>query len=170
MQHEEIAQKLPQLHFNPEGYVSPSDVEFMDQFFSMLRSNGYDPEGLVFSGLDGTKFARGEPVPRYQAIFAMNEAGWKKAIKTHYQNPAQYAEGWETPCIGLYDKQQLAQVYSADHHIEDVNERFELSGIKLGEALADLPAGEPVEEAVAHRDYPNGSPTDALVGLVFIDE
>jgi hypothetical protein len=32
-----------------------------------------------------------------------------------------------------------------------------------------LPEDKVIEETVVHKDFPDASPTDALVGLVFLD-
>lgn len=170
MPHERRKQKnIRQLRFKPEGYVSPGDTEFLDELLDTLKASGFDPEGLVFSGFDGTEAAKGQPMPKYSYIFAMNEAGWKAAVKDHEENPAEYAEGWDTPCIGLYDRGQLTHVYSSNIDQKDLDERVELTNIKLGDNLADLPPETPVQEAVVHKDYPNASPSDALVGVVFLE-
>lgn len=170
MRHEAVKHKIPELHFKPEGYASTGDAEFLDELLGMLRAKGFDPNSLVFSGFDGTSVARGETIPRHLSIFGMNENGWRKAIKELESNPAEYAEGWDTPCIGLYDKSQLAEVYSADFltDYEDTESRIELGNISIGEYLSELGPEAPIEEALVHKDYPEGSPVDALVGLVYL--
>lgn len=169
MRHEALKQKIPKLHFKPEGYISSNSEEFLDAMLELLRAEGFDPDNLIYSGFDGTKAARGEEIPKYEYIFAMNEAGWREAIKKDDSNPAEYADGWQTPCIGLYDRSQLAHVYSADIDLEDINDRVELKHIRISNNLADLPLAKPIEEAVVHKNYPDSSPTDALVGLVYLD-
>lgn len=168
MPHEAIKQKIPQLHFKPEGYLSSGDAEFLDELKTFLEANGFDPGDLIYSGFDATEVAKGEPVPRHPFIFAMNEAAWRNAVKYRETNPAGYAEGWETPCIGLYDRNQLAQAYAYGIKLENIDDRVELSRIELGANLEDLPP-DPIEEAVVHKDYPDRSPTDALVGLVYLE-
>jgi len=170
MTNEVIKQNLPHLHFKPEGYLSGGDEEFLDQFLDFIGRSGFDPRQLVYSGFDGSSASKGEEVPRYPYVFVMNEAAWRQAITHREENPAEYAEGWDTPCIGLYDKQQLVHVYSSDIDLEDIHDRVELGAIERGEQLADIPEGSAVKEAVIHQGYPETSPTDALVGLVFIDE
>ena len=169
--------RMPKMHFRPEGYASSGAEDFLEGLLAELREKGYEPDDLVFSGFDGTAVARGEAVPRYPCIFVMNEAGWRQAVKYREQNPADYAEGWETPCLGLYYRHQLVHVYSAglaeagfDIDDDTLHGRVELGDIELGDALDVLAPSTPVEEAVVHRDYPDGSPTDALVGVVFIDQ
>lgn len=168
MSNEKIKQKFKELHFKPEGYLSSGDEDYLDELISAIKASGIDSETLVYSGFDGTDISKGGSVPRHPYIFAMNEAGWRNAIKYRETNPAQYAEGWETPCIGLYDKHQLAQAYSYGIKLEDVNERIELSKIDMGAKLDELPHG-PVEEAVVHKNYPHASPTDALVAIVYLE-
>lgn len=167
---EALKPEIPILHFAPEGYVSGSDPEFLDGFIQALKSAGFDPQQLVFSGFDGTQLAQGEPMPRHEAIFVMNESGWRQALKYKETNPAQYAEGWETPCIGLYDKNQLVHVYSHGFKDTPPDDRAMLTDIKFGAPLDQIRPGEPVEEAIVHKAYPDASPTDALVGVVFLDE
>jgi hypothetical protein len=180
MRHEALKQNIPHLKFIPEAYYSSSDPEFLDAFLELLRKNNFDPDQLVFSGFEGKDFVRGGEIPKYPYIFAMNEAGWREVRRPGEQNPADYAQGWDIPCIGLYDKTQLAEIYSSNIELGDQDDlddqddmlesRVKLSDITLGHALADMPTDKPVVEAVAHKDYPNGSPTDALVGLVFIQD
>jgi hypothetical protein len=169
--HEAIKPKIPEMHFKPEGYVSSGSDEFLEAFLDELKTNGYETKDLVFSGFDGTDVASGEEVPRHPYIFAMDVAGWRTANRRVVENPATYAEGWKIPCIGLYDKNQLAEVYYGvtEQDLEDLNSRIELSDISLGRRLNELPPGTVVEEAVAHVNFPDASPTDALVGLVFLD-
>jgi len=171
MRYEAVRPKIPQLHFKAEGYISSSDVEFLEHFLNFLKDKGFKPEDLIFSGFDGTSVAKGESIQRHPIIFGMNEAGWREAIRTLEGNPAEYAESWDTPCVGIYDKSQLAEVYSSEMLAdqEDINSRIEHSEVVLGEYLSDLDPATPFEEALAHKDYPNGSPTDALVGLVYLD-
>lgn len=171
MQHEALQHKLPELHFRPEGYTGSGDEEFLNQLLSFLSARGLEPDQLLFSGFDGTKLKKGEPMPRYNAVFAMNEAGWREALRLRDLNPASYAEDWDTPCIALYDKGSLAEAYSYDFDNADSEEdtRLEFKNIVVGEALSDVPADKGLEEAFVHKDYPDGSPTDALVGLVFIE-
>lgn len=171
MRRELVKEKTPELRFKPEGYISTGNPEFLDELLSMLRGRGFDPDNLVFSGFDGTNLARGEVMPRHPTIFGMNEAGWRKAIKKLDSNPAEYAEGWDMPCIGLYDRSQLAEVYSADvlNDYEDTEGRIELGNISISEYLSDLRSDVPIQEALVHKDFPEGSPTDALIGLVYLD-
>lgn len=168
MKHEMLRQKIPNLRFQPEGYLSSGSEEYFDELMVMLKEAGFDTARLVYSGFDGTDIARGAPLPRHPYIFAMDETGWRKAVKYHESNPAQYAEGWETPCLGLYDRDQLAQAYAYGIKLENVNDRIELSDIEIGAKLQQEPLG-PVDEAVVHKDYPDASPSDALVGLVYLD-
>lgn len=167
---EVLEHRVPELHFKPEGYKSSGDAEYLEGLLDKLKNEGFEPQTLVFSGFDGTQVAGGEQLPRYPYIFGMNEAAWRQAIKYREANPAEYAQGWQTPCIALYDKQQLAQVYSSVMHLSEIEDRIELSGIDVGEPLSELDPGVPVQEALVHKDYPDGSPSDALVGLVYLDE
>lgn len=160
---------VPEIHFKPEGYLSGGEAEFLDQLLEILKKEGFSPDELVFSGFDGREVAKGLPMPRHLSIFVMNEAGWRNALKYKETNPAQYAESWGTPCIGLYAKDQLTLVYSATMDIENKDDRVELGDVKLGSPLAEMAPNDPIEEAIVHKDYPDGSPTDALLGLVFID-
>ena len=113
-------------------------------------------------------------MPRYDHIFAKNEAAWLQAIEHNTLNPAQYAENYDVPCIGLYDKNQLTEAY--DYKTDTVEEdadgtvdRTVISGVQIGRWLRDMTPDELISEAVVHVDYPDGSPTDALVALVFIE-
>ena len=159
------------LHIKPEGYYSPGDPEFLEQFLQFLRDAGFNVKNLFFSGHDGTGVNSAQDVPRYQYIFGMNEAGWREAIRIRESNPAEYAEGFDTPCIGVYDAGQLCEVYnSAISQEAESEDRVELEDITLGERLQDLPPDRPVNEAVVHNNFPDGSPTDASVAYVFIDQ
>ena len=169
---ESLKHRVRKMHFKPEGYVSSGDIECLKIFLEKIGAWGFEPDDLVFSGFDGASILRGEPIPQHPSIYAMNEAGWRMAIKGLEANPAEYAEGWETPCIGLYDKSQLAEVYSADflNDFDDMDSRVELGNVSISQYLADLGPEVPVEEALVHKNYPEGSPIDALVGLVYIDK
>jgi len=172
MRHEAIKQKnILKVQFSPEIYISSSDVEFLDEFLKELRQCNLDPDDLVFSGFDGKQAAAGENIPVYPYIFAMNETGWRNALKYRDYNPAQYAEEWEIPCIGLYDKSQLAEgrSYGLTQDAFDLDGRVELANVHKGADLDSLGPDAPVEEVVVHRNFPNLSPTDALVGLVFVE-
>jgi hypothetical protein len=169
MSQEKINKKIPEIRFKPEGYVSSSSEEFLDEFLEALKTRGFKPEDLIFSGFDGALPVQSESAPEH--IFGMNEAGWRGAIKHFVSNPADYAEGWDTPCIGLYDRTDLAEIYSADFpdDYEDAQSRIKLENIVVGERLADLELDVPIKEGLVHKDFPEGSPTDALVGLVYLD-
>jgi hypothetical protein len=219
MRHEAIKPKpdFKILRFRPEGYVSTSDPEYLDQLIKTVKAKKLDPDQLVFSGFNGRVLADGGQLPKLNAIYAMNLAGWRDALKAHHDtNPAQYAERWEqaggVPCIGLIDRTQLREVYSHDvpEHPENIieaeedwrdvkfegvpvqipddilsdyvqpghapkpydeyiEEREEFINIVPGDFLDSLPIERPIEKGVIHRDFPNGSPLDALVGVVFID-
>ena len=62
-------------------------------------------------------------------------------------------------------------MYSANflNDLDDLDSRIELGNVSICQHLADLGPEVPVEEALVHKNYPDGSPTDALVGLVYID-
>lgn len=169
MSPEKSKKKIPEIRFKPEGYVSSGSKEFLDGFLETLQAKGFEPENLVFSGFDGALPAKSEPASEH--IFGMNEAGWRGAIKHFVSNPADYAEGWDTPCIGLYDRTDLAEIYSADFlsDYEEAQDRIKLENIVVGERLADLEPDVPIKEGLVHKDFPEGSPTDALVGLVYLD-
>lgn len=194
-------------------------MEYLDQLLAFLQQNGLDPADLVFSGFDGKSVAAGEPPARHNAIYVMNESGWRHAVNIHgdIANPAEYAERYEelgAPCLGLYDKSQLTSIYAHDTpehpanrqnsltdddsiHFEGsaimadepdeagvqyfdqvpyneyITEREEFINIVPGAPLAELPADQPLEIAVIHSTYmrnPDASPTDALVGLVFLEQ
>jgi len=170
MSPEEETSKVPILRINPEGYYSPGDSEFLEQFLQQLTDNGYDVKTLLFSGFDGTGVKSAQDIPRYPYIFGMNESGWREAIRIHEDNPAEYAEGFDIPCIGVYEAKQLCEIYSSNIDQEiTLEDRVELTDIRLGDALQGLPPGRAVSEAVAHLNFPEGSPTDALLAIVFID-
>jgi hypothetical protein len=101
----------------------------------------------------------------------MNEAGWREAIRNKTETPAKYAEKYTVPCIGVYDINLLREVLcaSSDDQEITIEDRFELGDIEFGDALASLPPSRPFCDAVSHINYPNQSPTDALLALVFID-
>lgn len=171
MKHEAPKPKIRELHFKPEGYTSSSDIEFLEEFLGFIKDKGFNPDKVVFSGFDGTPLVKGEPLPQHPSIYMMNEAAWRNSIKMGISNPAEYADGWEVPCVGLYEREQLAHVYSSKMHLDDpIEDRIELSDVVLGDLLADQPPEIPIEEAVVHKNYPEGSPTDALIGIVFLED
>jgi hypothetical protein len=76
----------------------------------------------------------------------------------------------------LYEKSQLADArprvvdpVDFDEEGFNYNQRIKLDDIEKRENLEDLPADKVIEETVVHKDFPDASPTDALVGLVFLD-
>lgn len=125
--HEAIKSKIPRLHFKPEGWIEPSDPEFLDQFTAFLVSEGFNPQGLIFSGLDGTPVINGESLPRKKGIYAMNVAGWRSTFtQPGKHNPAMYADAYGIKCIGLYDRTQLAEAYLPKHARRDpIDEEYQ---------------------------------------------
>ena len=169
--------KIPELDFKPEQVVTEDDPEFFEELCAFLESKGYKPEDLVYSGFDGEPIKRGKEIPRYPYIFAMNVPGWKHALETGQESPAVYAFGVsKVPVLGLYEKSQLADArprviepVGFDEEGFNYNQRIQLDDIEKRENLADLPDDKVIDETVVHKDFPDGSPTDALVGLVFLD-
>lgn len=170
MTHEAAKPKIRELHFKPEGYVSSGDVEYLDGLLEHLRANGFDPDKLVFSGFNGVALTKGVTVESHPSIYMMNEAAWRNSIKLGISNPAEYADGWEVPCVGLYDRDQLVHIYSSTMNIDDPEDRIELRDIVPGDALSDQPPSTPIEEAVVHKNYPGSTPSDALVGIVYLED
>lgn len=169
--------KIPQLHFRPEGYVSDTGEEFYQQLVTFLKSYGLDPEQLVFSGTDAASVLdeRGNPKPSPQAIFGMNQVGWLDAAKHHDMTPASYAdkEGGSQPCILLYERSQLAEAKSYNVSMEDDDDYtspVHATNIVPGDRLEDLPTQHRVNEVVIHKDFPQALPSDALVGIVYIED
>jgi hypothetical protein len=207
--------KLRELTFIAAEGLGADDPEFLSGFIGFLKSKGYDPDQLVFSGFDGTAVKKGQPLERKPGIFAMNLAGWETTFtgsEGAVNNPAQYAEDYEglgAPAIGLFDKNQLAEAYShesmdvppnlvgthssndlsfqgapikfdqaepgyesegnAESYEELMDERIEFKNVEMGEHLAAMPPDRPVTEGVVHINYPDGSPIDALLGVVFLE-
>lgn len=170
MLHEHQKQNIPVLHFQAEGYVSTKDIEFLDQFNQFLENHGINPDELVFSGFDGTNISGPQDMQHHLTIYVMNQAGWKDAVKYHKENPADIADGFEVPVIGLYKKSDLSEVISGEiKDTTNTDDRIELDDVKLSNPLNELSSDVPISEAVVHKNYPDSSPTDALVGLIFID-
>lgn len=163
------------LEISLEGYQRTDDPEFLDALQNLLKVDGLDTSRLVYSGFDGSFIEEHKPCPRGPGTFAMNEAGWREALKAEHQCPAKYAEGWDAPCIGVYDGSLLREVYDADisDYPEDPYKRADIEIKEFGEDLKDLEPGTPVMEIVAHVNYPDdpeASPTDALLRLVIIKD
>jgi hypothetical protein len=169
MSRETLSKKPPILHISLEGYISTADAEFLDKFKQELLGRGLDTNDLIFSGFDGSFIESGEDDPRHSYVFGMNEAGWREALRDDEVNPARYAENYAIPCIGIYDKNLLSEAYSYDHKGDPLEARLELTDIIVGNALRDTEPDEAINGAIVHLDYPEGSPADALVGLVRID-
>lgn len=150
---------------------------------AFLQQNGLDPANLVFSGFDGKSIAGGEPPARHNAIYVMNEAGWRHAVNSRgdIANPAEYAERYYEsgkPCLGIYDKSQLTAVYDHDAP-EHPENRVEIppddGAIKLGgEAIIDDEPESgprhfdqvPIDEYEAEREeFINIIPGDPLAGV-----
>jgi hypothetical protein len=165
------APAFPEGHFQPEGYLSDGSEEYLDQFLTAVEQMGLNPKELIFSGFDGTPLKHGWPPSKHPTIFGMNEMGWRQAVRGTEANPAEYASGWPAPCVGLYDKNLLAEAYTYDFP-EEVEEdvRLDLSNVKMGRNLAEIDTEEALEEAFIHKDYPAKSPADALLGVIFLHE
>ena len=203
--------KIPELTFKYGFELDEDSGEFLTTFANFLRTKGFNPDELLFSGFNGQDILDGGGMPRYEGIFAMNMSGWQQAIEEGVENPAGYANGWPVPCIGLYDRHSLAEAHfherfehganvvtgeeegrklflggepvggwdlsedDKDGHFElegttsFIDDRVELKDVTKGDLLGETPTSVPVVEGVVHKDYPDGSPTDALVGLVFLD-
>ncbi len=171
MHQEALKQReIKEIHFKPEGYIADSGVEFLDQFIARLRAEHLNPDDLIFSGFDGLSISKGEALPRHPSIFGMNEAAWREAARLDDMNPAVYTRGSDKPCIGLYDRSQLAWAYSYGIKDGSIDDRMVLNNIVLGENLVELSPDVPVEEAIVHIDYPHRFPDEALVGLVFLED
>ena len=169
--------KILEIHFAPEGYISDTSEEFYQQLAELLVNHGLDPNQLIFSGTDAGLVLdeRGIPKPSPQAIFGMDQVGWLDATKHHDMTPASYAdkEGGERPCILLYERSQLAEAKRYDVSMEDDEDytsAVRATNIVPGDKLEDLPQEHRVNEVVIHKDFPDALPSDALVGLVYIED
>lgn len=164
---------IPEIHFNPEGYIDTDGPEYYEQLVQRLTAEGFDPDQLLYSGtgLSAIKEPDGS-IKQAEAVFAMNKTGWQNAIRGRETTPAGYAERWEDPCIVLLDRRNLAHAYSYEtiQDEEDYNAPIEVTNIVPGDHLAGLPPNAAVEEVVIHKDHPHGSPADAIVGLVIIEQ
>jgi hypothetical protein len=177
MTHEALRKEVPRFKFKPEQIVTEDDPEFFDELRALLEVKGYKPDELLYSGFDGEPILNGRDVPRYDFIFAMNTAGWREALRTGQENPAVYAFGVsKNPVLGLYDQDLLAlarphDAEPVDFNAEDFNynDRLKFAAIDKWDDISDLPESTVIEETVVHKNYPDSSPTDALVGLVFLD-
>ncbi len=168
--------KIKEIRFKPEGYISTDGIEFLEQLIEKLhRETNIDTDAAIYSGLDASHLYEADSsVRRPNAIFAMNETGWVRAIKQHKNTPAFYALSGDYPRIAIYDRNLLAHAYSYKMHedLEDYNAHIIITDIVPGDALADRPQSEVVEEVVIHKDYsqdPDASPTDALLAVVSFD-
>ena len=167
--------KPAEIHFKPEGYTPPDSIEFFEQLVGKLREAGFNPDEIIYSGADASYlFEKDGSVKRPNAIFAMNETGWVRAAKSHETTPAGYADSGDEPRIALYDRSQLAHAYSyhVDQDESDYYAPIPITDIVPGDALAGRPSSEVINEVVIHKDYPqnpDASPTDALLGIVFLD-
>lgn len=158
------------IEFTPEGYRS--EVEQLEALRTALAGAGLEPEQLVYSGFAGPA-PDGRPT-RHTHIFAMNEAAWRQASTLDELTPLGYASQYDVPCIGVYDKKDLTEVYHYAHTADFTtgnsvaNERIEIEDVTPGHPLQDWPADEPFNGPVVHATYPEGAPSDALVGLVLV--
>lgn len=165
--------KLPPiLKFQPEGYVSTHDLEYLDGLKKKLREEGVEKENLVYCGIDGSFLnSASKEMPERYASYGMNEAGWIETIRLGESSPAKHAEGKETPCIAVYDGDQLSEIYSwkITHEDKDIIEgTMGFEDVELGDALKDLSPTHAVTEGVAHVNYPNQPVNDALLCLVLV--
>ena len=177
-EHDSPKPKVIEIHFKPEGYFSPSDEDGRDQILGILQAHGVDPARHVFSGLSGNEFDPAAGLPRYSYFYVMNLAGWDEAIELGKPTPADYAMDVDNPCIAVFDKNQLAEVFGAETHLNPQTDDMRIDPIKLenvksGDDLETMEPGRVVSEEVVHKnltDDPSASPADALVALIYLDE
>jgi hypothetical protein len=178
--HEPSRPKKRKFHFRPEGYVHPDDIEFLEQFVEFLQEErlagrfGFTPDELIYSGIDASKILAAGVKQKAEAVFAMNEVCWKRnAEKPHGKTtPGGYAKDATRPAILLYERNQLAHAseYKLRLDPEDPTQIVEIYDIVPGQLLINEQIDEDVEEVVIHKDYPHKSPTDALVGIVYLED
>ncbi len=154
--------------------MDPGKLEFLEQLLRKLREAGFDTGNLVFCGMDGRYiYSQDGSIEKPDAIFAMNETGWRGVITKGGITPADYVKkDADVPCIALYDARQLAvpEHYELRQNLDDYWAPVQIGDIVPGENLAAITPSDSVEEVVIHRDFPNASPSDALVGLVLVEE
>lgn len=178
--------KPTEIHFKPEGYTPPDSIEFFEQLVGKLREAGFNSDEIIYSGMDAANlYNPNGSIKRPQGIFGMNEIAWVKAAKNHDDTPAGYATGGmdpryelgeAKPVIALYDRNQLALVYSHNMRQELIDYakpvELDLEDAEINYNLADRPSSDPVEEVMVHKDFPqdpDASPTDALLGVVVFE-
>lgn len=172
--HEAVKPKIPEIHFMPEGYVDPDGPEFLEQLLQKLREVGFDITNLVFCGVDGALiYSQDGSIEKPNAIFAMNETGWRDAITKGVITPAGYVKkDADVPCIALYDARHLAEPesYKLRQNLENYWEPVQIYNIVPGDDLAPIIPSDSAQEVIIHEGFPDASPSDVLVGLVFIEE
>jgi hypothetical protein len=166
--------KPREIRFMPEGYVDPDGPEFLDQFLRKLQESGIDTTDLLYTGMDGKHlYAPDGSLNRTDAIFAMNETGWRKAIEHSESTPGGFVKkDAEVPIIALFDGSYLSepQKYRLQQDTDDYWDTIEILDIVPKPDAAPIKPQDGVEEVVIHKDYPNASPMDAMAGVVYVQE
>lgn len=154
--------------------MDPGKLEFLEQLLLKLREAEFDTGNLVFCGMDGRYiYLQDGSIDRPDAIFAMNETGWRDAITKGETTPADFVKiDADVPCIALYDARQLAvpEHYELRQNPDDYQAPVQIGDIVPGENLAAITPSDSVTEVVIHKDFPNASPSDMLVSLVLVEE
>ncbi|HEX5395445.1 MAG TPA: hypothetical protein VFW52_03800 [Candidatus Saccharimonadales bacterium] len=166
-----IPQELIKAEFKPDGYVSPSDPEYIEQFAAFLESLGLNPDDFIYSGFNGIGIKHGWPPDEHQVIFGMDLAGWQETYQTHHteNNPAEYASGQDAPCIGIYKLKELAKAYHFNPPEVSQENLDDKMLIEINELYLDKDDddSQELEGAFTHKD-PYKTTKDALVGVVFL--
>ena len=151
---------FPVVRFEVPDIVSSGDDEYLDLLNETLQRDAdqVDLSLAAYRGFDGAfTNSRQRTLPRASTIFVMNDSGRRRANQSGERNPAQYAEDYDVPAIGVYDMSKLRRIseYAADS-----------TPAAIGEALTSSGLTFPVNEEVVHMDYPQTSVNDALAALV----
>lgn len=146
------------------GYPTVYGEEFLRQLKKTLEPLGREPAQLIFSGFDGTAIEHGEPYPDRGFMFAMDETGWREQIGE--TNSAWYANKTPAPYIGVFDRNCLRGVYYYRGTYNEEHELIQIDDVILDDPFSDMDTTDPTTELVVHKDYPNKSVFDGLIGLI----
>ena len=179
--------EIPVFSVRREGFPAPNrresrlssnmDIEFLASFLRALVDHSLVSSDLVFSGIngEGIKKKPQAPVLPQGPNWVMDEKTWRKGLTyTTPSSPADYAERYAIPCIGIYDMGQVRIVNEIDgeklrsHQISD----FAREGFDITRPLRALRNENPdaeIYDPVVHIDHPDGSLADALQGVAFLE-
>jgi hypothetical protein len=179
---------LNELYFRPEiGTLPPSpnkemliayETAFLSQLTDFLMEEylserlDFVPDELVYCALDQPiEVGINSPLKRTDRIKVTNEVGWKRSVENQVTTPFGEIRRGKKAVIGLFEKNQLSIPSYESKKAKRRQKVTEIYTIVPRKDLIRSYASDPLnDEVVIHKDYPDKSPIDALVGIIYIDD